>query len=52
MLYVREFTEKSSADFILFRMHEGVISYRNKLDISIQMAVEHVLAQKLKESAK
>ena len=33
-------------------MPERVIATEMKLDISIQMAVEHVLAEKSKESAK
>ena len=38
--------------FILFKIHKRVTATEMKLDILIRMAVEHVLAQKSKESAK
>ena len=57
MLRVREFTEKSWADyycyllhFILFIMHEGVTDTKIKLDVLIQIALEHILAQRFKQS--
>ena len=39
-------------NFFLFRMHEWVIATEVKLDISIQIAAEHVLILKSKQRAK
>ena len=39
-------------NFFLFRMHEWVIATEVKFDISIQIAVEHVLILKPKQRAK
>ena len=36
--------------FILFRMHERVTNTEIKLDILIQMAFEHILAERFKQS--